>query len=280
MSRRDPAAIAPAATAVAAAAKAGPATGNAGTAPAGAGPAPPKRSLSARTLGRLRRWIAPTAHERSYARWVRDRGDETLRFRYRLGPEAVVLDVGGYEGRWAEGVLERFHCTVHVFEPVPAFAAGIRARLARFDSARVHAFGLAGADREAEMALAADGTSALRGSGAACRVRLREARGALAGLGIGGVDLAKINIEGGEYELLEHLLDAGLAGRFRHLQVQFHDFVPDAAPRMRRILDRLAATHAPEWRYPFVWESWALRTRAAAPAAGARPAGGPAGAGS
>ena len=36
------------------------------------------------------------------------------------------------------------------------------------------------------------------------------------------VDLIKINIEGGEYELLEAILDNNLAKAFDNLQIQFH----------------------------------------------------------
>jgi hypothetical protein len=66
----------------------------------------------------------------------------------------------------------------------------------------------------------------------------------------------KVNIEGGEYDLLDHLIESGLIQRVRWLQVQFHDFVPNAAERMRAIQDRLRATHEPEWQHEFVWESW------------------------
>ena len=79
----------------------------------------------------------------------------------------------------------------------------------------------------------------------------------------------KVNIEGGEYELLEHLLDRALIGRIEHLQVQFHDFVPDAERRMKALQARLPLTHALEWQYEFVWESWRRRAATASPA-GAR----------
>jgi hypothetical protein len=42
----------------------------------------------------------------------------------------------------------------------------------------------------------------------------------------------------------------------RDIQVQFHDFVPDAEHRMRRIQQALEATHDLTFEYPFVWENW------------------------
>ena len=60
--------------------------------------------------------------------------------------------------------------------------------------------------------------------------------------------------------MLEHLLEASLMPRIVNLQVQFHDFVPGARARMKAIQRDLAKTHAPEWQYEFIWESWALRS--------------------
>jgi FkbM family methyltransferase len=228
----------------------------------------PARSPLRRALGRLRRTLWPTTFERSHRRWLADRGDATLRLDYPLGPGAVVLDVGGYVGEWAGQVLGRFGCTVHVFEPLPEFAEVARQRLAGHERAVVHAYGLAARTRVEPFTLAADGSSALRGGGGRS-VPLRAAAEVFDELALGRVDLMKVNIEGGEYELIEHLIDRGLIGRIEHLQVQFHDFVPGAAGRMRALQRRLAATHALTWQYPFVWESWRRRSdrpRAAAPA--------------
>jgi hypothetical protein len=69
----------------------------------------------------------------------------------------------------------------------------------------------------------------------------------------------KINIEGGEYELLEHLINSGLVSRIRRMQIQFHDFVPDAVARRARLVEALARSHRQSWSYYFVWEEWLLR---------------------
>jgi hypothetical protein len=68
-----------------------------------------------------------------------------------------------------------------------------------------------------------------------------------------------VNIEGGEYELLERMLERGLTERVCDLQIQFHNFSPDAAERMAAIQRGLAATHRPTYQYRFVWENWRRR---------------------
>jgi hypothetical protein len=44
--------------------------------------------------------------------------------------------------------------------------------------------------------------------------------------------------------------------------VQFHDFVPNAEPRMRQIQQALAETHELTYAYPFVWENWRRKAMA------------------
>ena len=73
------------------------------------------------------------------------------------------------------------------------------------------------------------------------------------------VDLMKINIEGGEYDGLDKLVGTGLIKGIKSIQVQFHDFVPDAEKRVKDIHDKLQVTHIPTYQYEFVWENWQRR---------------------
>src|SRR5207302_690624 len=75
------------------------------------------------------------------------------------------------------------------------------------------------------------------------------------------IDLMKVNTEGGEYELLEHLLNASLITKIGNLQVQFHHCVPDALERMQAIQHQLERTHRLTYQYPFVWENWRIKSR-------------------
>lgn len=66
----------------------------------------------------------------------------------------------------------------------------------------------------------------------------------------------KINIEGGEYELIEHFIESEFVKEIRDIQVQFHDFIPDAGVRMKKIQEELKNTHFLTYQYEFVWENW------------------------
>lgn len=72
------------------------------------------------------------------------------------------------------------------------------------------------------------------------------------------VDLMKINIEGGEYNLLEKMISSGLISKVDNLQIQFHDIKAlDSENRMKKIWLALEKTHMVTWKFrPFVWENW------------------------
>jgi FkbM family methyltransferase len=210
----------------------------------------------ANRLNRLGAALYRSPVERRVEPWFRQRGDKTFRVEYDLDQDSVVLDLGGYEGQWASDIFARYCCRVHVFEPVPEYAAAIRKRFAKNPKVRVHAVCLAAHDGTGEIVLSQDGSSLFRAGARGVPVALVEATAFLARHGINGISLMKINIEGGEYDLLEHLIATGTVGAIRDIQVQFHDFVPHAEERMRAIQQKLAETHALTYQFPFVWENW------------------------
>jgi FkbM family methyltransferase len=200
-------------------------------------------------------------YRRTVKRWYADGGDDRFRFDYDLDRDSLVLDLGGFEGQWASDVYARFRCRVIVFEPVPAFAARIADRFRRNDDIEVHACGLGATTRKETIHLHGAGTSTYRRDAATVEARIVDVAAWFAEHEIASVKLMKVNIEGGEFELLERLLETGLAPRIEDLQVQFHYVSPQSPARMRAIQRKLAATHAPTYQYPFVWENWTLSQR-------------------
>ena len=190
--------------------------------------------------------------------WFADKGDHNLRLNYPLTRDSIVLDVGGYEGNWAAQIDEKYECSIHVFEPVPAFAGNIRQRFHARPNIHVHAYGMADKTETTTIILSDDSTSIHKTKGTPCEIHLRSATDIFAALDLNrlNVDLIKINIEGCEFELLEHMMETGLIRHVRDIQVQFHDFVPNASPRMEAIQQKLARTHHLTWQYRFVWENW------------------------
>jgi len=197
---------------------------------------------------------------RRVAPWFAADGDHTLRMDYPLSSDSIVFDLGGYEGQWASDIFARYCCQIHVFEPVKEFADGIRKRFEFNSKIRVNDFGLAGGSRTDKIHRSANASSTFNAvDGDVEEIKLIDAQAYLRESGVVRIDLLKVNIEGGEYEVLERLLDIGAVPKIRDLQIQFHDFVPDAEARMKAIQSRLAATHRTTYQYPFVWENWTRR---------------------
>ncbi len=188
-------------------------------------------------------------------RWFRDRGDETKRLDYPLNQNSVVFDLGGYKGDFANALHSRYGCKVHVFEPVATFCEAIKARFASKDEITVYSFGLSARTRQETLYLAGDGSSTFLENGDPVEIDLVAAEELIKG----PIDLMKINIEGGEYELLDHLLERGLTQNIANIQVQFHGAILRFKARRRKIRKGLKKTHRLTYDYPMVWENWRLR---------------------
>ena len=77
--------------------------------------------------------------------------------------------------------------------------------------------------------------------------------------GISHCHLLKMNIEGGEYEVLPRLIETGLILAVDNLQIQFHPIDSQSPGRMKAIQLALEKTHELTWRYQWVWENWKRR---------------------
>jgi FkbM family methyltransferase len=196
---------------------------------------------------------------RAVKRWKWAKGDETLRFSVAIPPGGAVLDIGAYTGEYAEALAARGVGRIEAFEPVPDYAAACRARAARHPAIRVHEYGLADRDFRTRMTLDGLASSSYRSHGAMIEAEFRDIAGILAALDLPEIALAKINIEGGEYAILPRLIETGLITRFAALLIQFHRIDSGSEAAYATIAARLSATHAPAWRYPFVWELWQRR---------------------
>lgn len=195
----------------------------------------------------------------AYKRWRRD-GMEAKRYVFDgLDQASVIFDVGGFEGNWAQDMFDRYGSTIHVFEPHPAFAAKLEERFAGNPKIHVHAFALGREPGTLNLSDAGDASSAVSDAQSSVTGELRSAADFMSELEAPTVHLAKINIEGGEYDLLPALHSAGALPRFGMIQVQFHLFRETDQGLRDAVRTQLSETHAQAWAYPFVWEEWHVK---------------------
>jgi FkbM family methyltransferase len=191
--------------------------------------------------------------------WFADKGDQTFRLNYNLSEQSTVFDLGGYEGQWSSDIFSKYQCVIHVFEPVESFAKEITSRFSLNRKIHVHNFGLAPTTSKSQIFLSENCSSTVKNCGEFEEIHLKNTKDFIDENGIFEIDLVKINIEGSEYELLEYLIEKELISRFKNIQIQFHDFFPEASVRMKNIQRDLSRTHELTWQYPFVWENWILK---------------------
>lgn len=213
-------------------------------------------TLARRIYHKLKRLLGLEQPSRRAKTWDKN-VHEKLRYEYNLDEYSIIFDLGGYEGQWTSEIFSRYcPAAVYVFEPVQEFAEAIQHRFRKNPRIHVFAYGLGSRDEQQHLSLSANSSSVFIEGPNKETVTIKRADDFFKDHGISHIDLMKINIEGGEYDLLEHLLKTGFVRNIQNIQVQFHDFVPDARARMEAIQTELKKTHHTTYAHEFVWENW------------------------
>lgn len=210
--------------------------------------------------GLLKKSQSP-AQQNQFDRWFACKGDRTLRVEYDLNSESVVFDLGGFEGDWSSDIFSRYCCKIFIFEPVPAYATNIEKRFSRNPGITIYPIGLSSESILSNLSICADASSIYKKEGRQIKISLVNAMDFIREHGVSHIDLMKINIEGGEYDLLECLIENNFVYNIGNIQVQFHDFIPSAKKRLAEIQKQLKKTHYLTYEFPFVWENWCKRDK-------------------
>ena len=189
--------------------------------------------------------------------WFAVNGDQSLRLDYDLNSDSLVFDVGGYKGEFAADILCKYGSNIYVFEPIKDFFGIIESKFLKNKKVKSFNFGLAGENANLKISLSDNSSSIYLNGERTETIELKSIVEFLKAQDIKEVDLIKINVEGGEYELLESLLSNDFIKVFKNIQVQFHDFlIENAKERMNEIQMNLSITHKLTYQYEFVWENW------------------------
>jgi FkbM family methyltransferase len=192
--------------------------------------------------------------------WFKANGDQTLRLNYDLNENSIVFDLGGYKGEFTSDIYRRYGSTIYVFEPILEFYNSIKSEFSNVSKIHAFHFGLGGKNESMKISLTDNSSSVFIESDQFELIQIKSIIDFIKEKNITKVDLIKINIEGGEYEVLESLLENNLITIFNNIQVQFHDFIiENAQERMNKIQMKLAKTHELTYQYEFVWENWKLK---------------------
>jgi len=197
----------------------------------------------------------------SLDRWFVDEGDKNHRLNYDLNENSIIFDVGGYEGDWANDVFDKFGCYIYVFEPVKKYYEYIVNRFRNNDKVKVFNVALSNIDGDASITHNTASSSMFIDGLNKEDIKLKNLNTFLneEKLNDKNIDLIKINIEGGEYDLLDNMIECGSHKKFNDIQIQFHkNIIPDWDNRRNYIREELIKTHELTYDYSFVWENWEI----------------------
>lgn len=186
--------------------------------------------------------------------WHEVNGDETLALDWKLTEDSHVWEIGGYEGRWAQQIWDKFHCHVTIFEPQLWAVVRMKVRFAGNDKMDIRPYGLWTEDTVLPIGeFETDGASVVPEKMAIARQfgegKFRDFYHEVYNFPH-DIDLCLMNIEGAEYTLLPLFMGSGIMPRFNQFWCQFHPMDGDDH-RADEIFASLEQSHEMLWNcYP------------------------------
>lgn len=183
-------------------------------------------------------------------------------FQFKLNKNSNVLDLGGYKGDWANEIDKRYGCNIFIFEPVNEFYKNVYKRFEDNNKIKVYNFGISDCDKKVNISKNKDGSSTHRMFNESIleTIMLKNIVNVINENKLNKIDLIKINIEGGEYEVLPKLIKSKKILVCKNILVQFHPFGIDFQEKCDNIKHELKSTHHLTFEYPLVWENWEINS--------------------
>lgn len=137
-------------------------------------------------------------------------GGNDLLFDLPVKTGGLIIDAGGYKGDWSAGMIARYGCRSEIFEPVPEFYNHCLKFFEKNKLVRVHGVALGGNDRLTKFTFSDNGTSEHKNSieNFYIDVKVMNIDRFFSESVSDKIDCFKMNIEGGEYELIERLIES------------------------------------------------------------------------
>lgn len=222
--------------------------------------------IAPQTLAKIQLW---TTHDpadwppwyRFDGKWYEEDGENT---RYciwdNLGDNAIVFDVGAYEGAWTKRMAEKYETyQFHSFEPAPRAYGVACKRLVEFENVNLYNLALGTTTKKALLYDSQnDGATLIQDDGAGVDVQIMDFMEFVERENIQRIHLMSVNVEGWEFELLPYLILTGLIRQIERLMIQWHSVVSSSRKRQFAIQDAIAVSHKMTWNLG-AWEAWSLR---------------------
>lgn len=201
-----------------------------------------------------------------HRKWIKDDAEQTLRINYPLNEESIVIDFGGYEGRWANDIYKKYHCRIFIFEPVKSYYQIIAERFKNNKKIQVFNYGISDETKTMKIFLQHDASSVFTENSNSKHskyemIKVLDIIESIKICNVDEIDLMKFNIEGGEYLTLPRLISSGYVIKCKNLQIQFHNFIKNSEKMREKITRDLSKTHHLTYDYPWSFENWEINNK-------------------
>jgi hypothetical protein len=198
--------------------------------------------------------ITPSLFLTNVSRWRKSGLNESL-WRINTYSDSPVVDIGSHKGDFLEKRL-MLEPTKQYFgyEPILEFFESSAAKFKPFPNVVLRNFGLSNKNEFATFRQNGDATGVMQVEGVGMKVQLRDI--AKEEIFSRSLSLVVCNIEGGEYNLVDRLVEKNMIKNIEVLLIQTHDVDDFSKQKMIEMRRQLSKTHFPEFKYDFIWDSW------------------------
>jgi FkbM family methyltransferase len=196
------------------------------------------------------------AHLNIVLQWYKDNETHSLSTTYDIDDSSIVFDIGAYRGDWSDIIFNKYHCNIYCFEPITEFYKAICSRFATNNKIKIFNYAVGGNTRKDKIVFLKDGSSMHQIGDIKLEILVKSMHDILNSCNLSKIDVLKLNVEGSEYEILEHLIVTKHINKFRNLFIQFHREVDGYVQKRDNIIFNLNKTHKRVFNYEMVWEKW------------------------
>ena len=181
--------------------------------------------------------------------------DDLLVQNHNLFPGDRVLVLGAYKGSSIERWLQIYEVEVLAIEPISEFVDFLNCKFAENKSVTIFPFAVGSVNGDVSLSVDEYSTSSFMRHGISRVVELVDVGQFLASLEK-LPRIIELNIEGGEYDVLERIIELGFLKSIDCLIIQFHKYDLRCELRRAQIRLVLAETHNCVFSYEWIWERW------------------------
>ena len=190
-------------------------------------------------------------------KYIMDGYDDFLYSNLNLNEDSIVVILGGYRGVSSKSIIDRYNPYMHIIEPIPTYFNYLQG-IFNGEKAVVYQFAAHSANELITMGLAGEETGIRATTQISIQVEAKDIGEFIRSLNE-KVDLIEINIEGGEYAVIDHLIATENIKLIRTLLIQFHQYDFNDEYKRAKLRKFLNKTHENIFTYPWVWERWDIR---------------------